>query len=56
MYDVNNKENGKEPIRTFSNTVKQISNELLKTKEAPEAPGNLKKSEDHGAPDGDERW
>ena len=40
MYDVNNKENGKEPIRTFSNTVKQISNELLKT---------------NGAPDGDER-
>lgn len=55
VYDVNNKENGKEPIRTFSNTVKQISNELLKTKEAPEAPGNLKNSEDHGAPDGDER-
>ena len=55
VYDVNNKENGKEPIRTFSNTVKQISNELLKTKEAPEAPENLENSEDHGAPDGDER-
>lgn len=55
VYDVNNKENGKEPIRTFSNTVKQISNELLKTKEAPEAPGNLENPEDHGAPDGDER-
>ena len=39
VYDVNNTEKRKEPIRNFSKTIKQISDELLKTKEAPENPG-----------------